>query len=83
MLARQLIPPKFIFAMAEIIAASLMITTETVYPTANSTTTERLLSPNDSFIAGCAMIIVMSFVQIAYTFIGINVFNNRIHFESS
>ena len=37
---------------------------------------------NISFIAGCVMILLFAAIQLIFTFIGINIYNTRIHFES-
>lgn len=43
MLAQTLVPFKFLFAMTEIVTASLMLATESVFPTENSTTSDRYI----------------------------------------
>jgi hypothetical protein len=72
MLVHQIIPLKFLFGLSIIILSGIMISTSISYPF--STTS------SNQFTIGCALIIVMTSIQIGITFIGINIYNCRINF---
>jgi hypothetical protein len=72
---RQLIPISFVALMGQIIVCALLLQTSSKYPPYPGN-----LASNPKLIAGCALVILFSLVQVAFLASGITLHNNRLLF---